>query len=190
MLKEYLEIFSKKFKIPKDQLLHFQQSGILKTFKAGEYLVHQGSPTQTLYLIIAGIIRSYSFENGKEWSSTFFKEGDVAGDFNGLIKENLAERSLITLEATTCFCIPFMKLKKQLQSQDWVELSIGEYMKTEYFQRASLKMEILSLKPEDRYSYIKKHLPWLSERVSDRYIACYIGVTPVSYSRIKKRFQI
>jgi Mn-dependent DtxR family transcriptional regulator len=42
-------------------------------------------------------------------------------------------------------------------------------------------------KPEDRYLKLIAQKPEIIKRVPDKYIASFIGVTPVSLSRIRKR---
>ncbi len=187
MIDQILTDLSKRFSIPEEALSYIKSISKYKKFSPREHLLHQGGKTSTLYIVMTGLIRSYSITDDKEWTSSFFKEGEVAGDLQGVILDKSAERSLMALEETTCFCVPYDSLKGKYEKESWLGQSVGEYMKHEYSQRARLKMDLLSLKPEDRYHYLGEHLPWLFERVSDRYIACYMGVTPVSYSRIKNR---
>ena len=42
-------------------------------------------------------------------------------------------------------------------------------------------------KPEERYQKLIAQKPEIIQRVADKHIASYIGVTPVSLSRIRKR---
>ena len=187
MIDQILASLSKRFSIPSEGISYIKTIGKFQKFSSRTHLIHQGEQTNTLYIVIAGLIRSYSITEDKEWTSSFFKEGEVAGDFQGVILNQPAERSLMALEETLCFCIPYDILKKRYQNESWLKQSVSEYMKNEYSHRARLKMDLLSLKPEERYQYLKQHLPWMFGRVSDRYIACYMGVTPVSFSRIKNR---
>jgi hypothetical protein len=41
--------------------------------------------------------------------------------------------------------------------------------------------------PEERYRRLVKEQPALIQRVAQRYIASYLGITPVSLSRIRAR---
>ena len=46
---------------------------------------------------------------------------------------------------------------------------------------------LTDLTPEERYLYLRDNHPKLIQRVSQIYLASYIGITPVSLSRIKAR---
>lgn len=43
------------------------------------------------------------------------------------------------------------------------------------------------LNPDQRYEYLMEHRPEILERVPLKYIASYIGITPVSLSRLRAR---
>lgn len=54
---------------------------------------------------------------------------------------------------------------------------------------AALKREMLLLKntPQDLYEYLLKNKPHYIQNIPLKYLASYIGVTPISLSRIRKR---
>lgn len=49
------------------------------------------------------------------------------------------------------------------------------------------EMELLSLSAEDRYRLLIERSPELLDRVKQKDIARYLGITPVALSRIRKR---
>ena len=187
MLDYYLELISKQYSVPKTALPSIKQMGTIKSYSAKEHMINQGDHSNTLFIVISGLIRSYTINADKEWTITFFKEGDFAGDYQALILQKPVERSMLALEDTLCFCISFDQLKKEFQRSRWFEQSILEYIKTRYSTIAQLKMDIMGLKPENRYDFLKKNFSWAFTRIPDRYLACYMGVTPVSFSRIKNK---
>ncbi len=54
---------------------------------------------------------------------------------------------------------------------------------------AAMKREMLLLKntPQDLYEYLLSHKPHYIQNIPLKYLASYIGVTPISLSRIRKR---
>ena len=189
LFEEELNKLGQKFSIPENALNYAKRIGKFVRFQNKEHLVHQGQGSSTVYIVLTGLLRSYNVSEEKEWTSTFFKKGEIAGDFQGIIFGTQAERYLMALEETTCFCFPFKKMREEFSEEPWLEKSLSQYMKNEYSKRAKLKMYLLSCKPEERYKYLEESMPWIFDRVSDKYIACFMGITPVSLSRIKKRFR-
>ena len=63
----------------------------------------------------------------------------------------------------------------------FMEMSIRELYKRVMF--------FSTLTPEERYAELLEKKPRLLDRVQQKYLASYIGVTEVSISRIKKRFK-
>ena len=43
--------------------------------------------------------------------------------------------------------------------------------------------------PEERFQHLLETRPDLCERIPDKYLASFLGITPVSLSRIKKRLE-
>ena len=43
--------------------------------------------------------------------------------------------------------------------------------------------------PEERFQHLLETHPDLCERIPDKYLASFLGITPVSLSRIKKRLE-
>jgi CRP-like cAMP-binding protein len=189
MIEEYLKLIAQKYNFPKYYIPYLMSIGIAKRYDTHQYIVRQGEPTEFVYVILSGVIRSYSLKKDKELTMTFFKEGDLGGDFNGLIYNKPSEKTLETIEPTVCFCIPFCKAQQHLSPNLSFDLVVAKFMKTELLKRANLKLQIMTLNPNERFIYVKEHLPWLFDRVSDCHIANFIGITPVSFSRIKKRLK-
>ncbi|MDN3692654.1 hypothetical protein QWZ06_10380 [Chryseobacterium tructae] len=54
---------------------------------------------------------------------------------------------------------------------------------------AAMKREMLLLKntPQDLYEYLLKNKPHYIQNIPLKYLASYIGITPISLSRIRKR---
>jgi len=52
-----------------------------------------------------------------------------------------------------------------------------------------MKREMLLLKntPQDLYEYLLKSKPHYIQHIPLKYLASYIGITPISLSRIRKR---
>ncbi|MEF9479057.1 hypothetical protein OWR28_16205 [Chryseobacterium sp. 1B4] len=66
------------------------------------------------------------------------------------------------------------------------------FVKNYYLSRklnAAMKREMLLLKntPQDLYEYLLKNKPHYIQNIPLKYLASYIGITPISLSRIRKR---
>lgn len=87
-------------------------------------------------------------------------------------------------------------LYSRMERERYLELIRCEPRWRDYHQRLlevhlinkERKEEFLLLNtPEKRVAAFRERFPWLLPRVPDYIVASYLGMTPISYSRIKKR---
>jgi len=62
-----------------------------------------------------------------------------------------------------------------------------ELFKERFFYYSKHLLSFLKNKPQERYNELLKKHPQILQRVPQHYIASYLGITPVSLSRIRNR---
>ena len=75
---------------------------------------------------------------------------------------------------------------------DWRDNRHAIYLKlleTQLMYKENKERFMLLYTPEERYELFCQHYPHLLHRLTDYHIAAYLGITPISLSRIKKRQQ-
>ena len=93
---------------------------------------------------------------------------------------------LETLSPVTLLCLPIMYLNQ------WRETSHPLYIKlleTQLMHKENKERFMLLYRPEQRYQIMCQQFPDLMKRLSDSHIAAYLGITPISLSRIKARIR-
>ena len=56
-------------------------------------------------------------------------------------------------------------------------------------QQMERERDILTSSPMERYNRVLKRSPLLFQEIPNKYIASYLGVTPESFSRIRKKIR-
>lgn len=56
-----------------------------------------------------------------------------------------------------------------------------------YMMKVNREIALLTQKPEERYKALLESLPFYLQRIPQKYLASYIGITPQALSRIRKR---
>ncbi len=150
-------------------------------------LLTVGNTADEVYFITKGCIRLFYEKDGVDISAYFFTEGMFAGAYDSYISRQPSRHSLETLEDCELLSISFEKLQ---------ELYV-EFPKMNEFVRKVIEDRFVSLHqlftsqildtPEERYLDLQKNRPDILNRVAQHQIATFIGITPVSLSRIRKR---
>lgn len=148
-------------------------------------LCHQGEFHSHIYFILEGLCHaSYLTEQGKEFSKEFYWEQDWVIGFESVIKDQPSTYLLETLTACRLFCLPIETLHHWRASKHSIYLKLLE---TQLMNKEHKERFMLLYSPEERYQLFCAHYPDLEQRITDSQIAAYLGITPISLSRIKSR---
>lgn len=157
----------------------------------GTVLLQQGNAPRVSYYLIKGCIRQYaSDENGKEITVNFFTEEESINMFSFLDNDGQSLYSLECLEG--CAFVECPDVLSELAKDEYPEIS---NMKRLFFEKQFSELQInytnYKLKtPAERFSLFIKNRPDLLSRVPQIYLASYLGITPESFSRYKRKQSI
>ncbi|MDW6002815.1 Crp/Fnr family transcriptional regulator [Vibrio mangrovi] len=148
-------------------------------------LSHQGEVASHIYFVLEGICHaSYLTDKGKSFSKEFYWESDWIIGFESLIKQEPLPYLLETLSPVKLMYLPVSTLFQWHTSQHpaYIKLLEAKLMHKENKERF-----MLLYTPEERYQLFRQNYPELLDRLADYHVAAYLGITPISLSRIKKR---
>lgn len=148
----------------------------------------QGRVAADVGFVLEGMFRQYYTKDGEERTSYFFFEDQLIG---GYFSSLTGRPSLVTIEALSagcCLTFPYAVLVDLFsQSRAWQEFGrrFAEYLAVGLEERM---VSLLLLSPAERYqALVASGDPRILARVPQHYIANFLGVTPVSLSRIRNR---
>ena len=175
------------------ELTAFNQKCEIVEFSKGELIMRAGETQQNLYFIIKGIVKNFiETEAGETKIYNFRTEGmQVTGYASYNYKDNLkALVNVRCLEDCIMIQVPFSIIKyviEHIKSGErlgrlMAELHIVEMLN--YIINRDSKSII------ERYDNLDAEYPNIQNRVPQRTIASYLGITPVHLSNLKKSRKI
>jgi CRP-like cAMP-binding protein len=149
----------------------------LKTIKVikGQILQREGDVALKVYHVKSGLLRSFSIDHkGKEHVFMFAPENWIVGD---AIKEGMP-------------CTLFIDVLEdsELEVRDRLELDPNADIKPLYNRIAVLQNRIIMLMSAtaiERYEHFVDTYPNIIQRVPQRMVASYLGITPEALSKVK-----
>lgn len=173
---------------------HFEQllvSATAISVPAETVLMRVNQLSPYFYVIDVGLVRAvFVTDDGKEFSKEFHWEGDVVFGMRGLITNRPIPYSIITVEPCELLQIPLKNYRMLVeQFTSWKNYHIRQ-VETHLLHK-EIKEELLLLNPnEQKVAQVYRSFPDLVKRVPAHLIASYLGLSPVSLSRIKKRLNL
>ena len=181
-----IDIITEIFPISKDAQNHLMNLMEEKHFEKGTLLMKANRLEKHIYLVKKGIVRAYSDHEDGEITFWFGEEGSAVLSMKSYVENKKSYENIELLEAGILYEISIEKLQllfeQNIEVANWGrKLAERELLKLE---TRMISRELLSARL--RYEEILIHCPSLIKRVSLIYIASYLGITPVSLSRIRK----
>lgn len=158
-----------------------------RILKKREFLLEGEVVCDFVAFIHAGTIRHFHIKNGSERTCDLSFETAWVTDFQSFNQETPSIMHLQALEPTTVYFIRRKKLLELYATCPAYE-TFGRLMAESVAQRATdIAMSLSSEKPEERFNNLLRTQPELFQRVPQKHIANFLGISPESLSRIRKR---
>jgi CRP-like cAMP-binding protein len=167
-------------------IINIDPKAKLKKFKKGDILQMEGDANPSTFYVKKGLLRSYIIDSkGKEHIFMFAPAGWITADleaseFNEPVKLfiDCLEDSEILIFNKDCL------FKADLPKEKVVENAQLLYRRLGKLQRRVLML--MGSPAVDRYTYFLNTYPELPNRVPQRMIATYLGITPQALSTIRR----
>lgn len=150
-------------------------------------LLEEGKIAEKLYLIRKGCLRLFFYNEGKDITFQFFFEGDFVASFDSLYKRTPSLFYLESIEPTELTAIRREDFYNLINNNLSFRQLYEEKLIDRFHAYQQLFLSRIKNTPQQRYEELLKEYPNIIQRVPQHYIASYLGITPVSLSRIRNR---
>jgi CRP-like cAMP-binding protein len=159
-----------------------------QVIKKNEHVLDVGKTCKNVCFVTKGCLRLYNIDKeGLAHNIMFYTENWWAADLASFSMQRPAAYAISALEETEVLCL----------AHDILEQLYVEVPKLERFFRILIQNGFslyqgrinasLSKTAEKRYSQFQRQYPKLEQRIAQKHIASYLGITPVFLSMLRKR---
>ena len=154
-----------------------------KRFKLAE----EGKIAKELFFILKGLVRLYYTKDGEEITGFIFKENLFASSYDSFLRQVPSIQTLETLEDCDLLVINKRELDELYEALPKMHILARKVAEQRFINAQMILSSFILDSPEERYRKFEEQHGDLLLRVPHHIIASYLGITPVSLSRIRKR---
>lgn len=150
-------------------------------------LLEAGAVAQNLYCIKQGAVRLWFNNDGREVTLQFFFEKQGVASVESFMRGTPSLFSIETIEPTTVQVYKKADLLRLMAANPSLKEELNQLIIGRLIHYTHLFLSRIKDTPQERYAQLVKEHPEVVGRVAQHYIASYLGITPVSLSRIRGR---
>jgi CRP-like cAMP-binding protein len=159
-----------------------------KKLRKKQYLLQEADVCKYIAFVEKGALRSYTVsEKGSEHIIQFGLEGWLISDLFSFLTGEPATYNIDALEDSELLLTSKTAHEELLQKLPKYETYTRIQITGAYLAMQRRLTSIISLTLEERYTYFSSLYPDILQRVPQHMIASYMGLTPETLSRVRKR---
>jgi CRP-like cAMP-binding protein len=182
-----LQNVAKHIKLDKTETDFFISLLQSKFFKKKEFVLRSGEVCKYEVFVTKGCLKNYTIDNGVEHIGMFAIEDWWTGDMHSFINQTPATCFIEALEDTEVLLISKQNLETLYESVPKFERFFRILFQNSLVTQVQRINQSIAYTAEERYlNFIKKY-PKLEQRIRQKQMAAYLGITPEFLSVLRKK---
>ena len=159
-----------------------------RTFRKGEFLLREGEVAKYGAFVVSGCLRSYTVDNkGKEHILQFAPEDWWTGNLDSARNGTPSAYFIDAIEDTDVLLQDRASFEKIMKNIPAFASGFHSGIQKSAVAKDQRIIASLSASAEERYTGFLQKYPTIAQRVPQHMLASYLGVSPETLSRIRKR---
>jgi CRP-like cAMP-binding protein len=177
--------FDKYFNAPINAWREFAHFCEPISFEKDEIIKPQNTKEKYFYFIITGSAGIFLWKENNFVCLDFAFENSACCDYMSLLTREPTELQVVALEKSEMIRISssnFYILSQKSVGQVILHMST----QASFVEKQQQQIELLTKTAEERYHILLSKFPDIHQRIAQKHIASYLGITPQSLSRIRR----
>jgi CRP-like cAMP-binding protein len=151
-----------------------------------EVIKKYGDREKYFYFILKGSGGIMLYQNNNYLCIDLCYDGDFFGDYLSFLTNEQTDLEVICFEPCTLFKISQHNFQ-ELAKTEYGRLICQTASNSLFIHKQTQQLNLLSKTAEQRYVEMLEKQPNIIQRTPNKHIASYLGITPESFSRIRKK---
>ncbi len=172
--------------IPETKIVKARQNFQPVSVRKGAFLLRAGEVPRTLGFVVSGVIRLFFITpDGDEITRSFRIEKSFVSSYSALLLGEPSRLFLQALEPSFLLVTPYNAYQELTAGHPCWQIMDRKFAQLLFIRQEQRECELLLDDATTRYVKFRADYPGLEERVKQHHIASYLGITPVTLSRIR-----
>ncbi|HEY9651465.1 MAG TPA: Crp/Fnr family transcriptional regulator [Coleofasciculaceae cyanobacterium] len=160
------------------------------TLNQNNFWVRAGEIPQTIGFVISGILRLYYVDaDGNEFTKSFCAENSFVAAYSALLLKQPSRLFIQALEDTKLLIADYSTYRSLSESQSSLQQLNCRIAESLFIKKERREAALLLDDAKTRYLNFLQEYPGLETRLKQYHIASYLGITPVSLSRVRAQLK-
>ena len=157
-----------------------------KSIKKNEILISKGDVCKFTYFVCKGSVRAYFIDDdGQEATRYIALENQFITTIHAFISQTPTNEFLEATEKSELLQISFNDFKKIIEETTLGRDLYNKQLEVAYINNHRRLESFLKMSAKQRYDFLLQTNPAIIQRLSNKIVASYLGITQESLSRIK-----
>jgi CRP-like cAMP-binding protein len=158
-----------------------------KKLRKKQYLLQEGDVCKMIAFVEKGVLREYLADDRGEHIIQFALEGWTISDLFSFLTGEPATYNIDALENSEVIIISKAAHEELLRTQPKYETYMRLLITNAYIALQKRLTSVISTPADDQYEAFTQMYPDIVQRVPQHMIASYMGLTPETLSRVRKK---
>lgn len=182
---------SKEISLDKESIFSLKNIFKLKLLKKDMFFLQEGEKSDEIGIIVKGIFRSYYIDNlGNDITKHFYNEGGVLFSYAAYLSQKESMYYIQALEDSEIVVAKISDFEKAVEGNYKLLLFYKKMIDGFLIMKEEHANSFKLLDSMGRYKQFLNAYPGLEKRLKQCHIASYLGITPVSLSRIRRKLNL
>lgn len=176
-------------KVP-DLLDKLVEIGMLRHYSQGSYILHTGDVLNQIFILVKGVVRGVVLnEEGNEKIDRIVHEPGsfMLSSFCSFLMDVPSQQDLVATTDTYLIALP-MKFAISLLEEE-VEIKDIVIRELQHAVDRNWKLQLILKKSsaKDKYQWFLENYPGIIHKISNKYVADFLGMDPATLSKLKNK---
>ncbi|WP_288096898.1 Crp/Fnr family transcriptional regulator [Hydrotalea sp.] len=188
MSNTFIQHINSKVKLTEAEVDLIQKHIVHKKIRKKHYFLQEGDVCKYTAFVEKGLLRSYTIHNnGNEHIVQFAMEGWFIADLYSYLSGETALYNIEAIEDSELVLMSKAANDLLLQQCPNYQTFMLQVITNAYVALQKRLSAIPHLTVDERYQHLLQQYPTLPNRVPQHMIAAYLGITPETLSRVRRR---